>query len=192
MKKQPALVAILILGTLCGIFWIGHTGWRGFSIDHTLNPVQLATLAVSVFIAYFLQFYFASRTAIERAEKEILLDDVRDVLSILRELRDLLMACYDNGGKIGTTNAKSIKRLLRQTANGLETLETAIGMSHCSKLEHECRTTQDALFSYKSASTGGNFPTNAYDAAAFNDQERTYRALNRALHDLVFKITRLR
>lgn len=191
MRKQPLIVAASIFILLCGAFWVTHIGWDGFSLDKRLSPVLLATLAVNIFIAYYLQFYFASRASDSRSEKNILIDGLRDVLSLTRQCRDTLMSCY-NVGKISPTNAKLTKAQFRQIANGLDTVETGISMSQCASLGEGCKGIKDALFSYKSAATGGNFPSKAYDAQALSYQEQTYRQLIQKMHDLVFKINRYR
>jgi hypothetical protein len=191
VKKQPMAVAMIILALLCGAFWLTHIRWNGFSIDHTLNAVLMSTLAVNIFIAYYLQFYFASRATDSRSEKNILIDGLRDVLASTRQCRDTLMSCYD-AGKISATHAKLIKLTFRKIANGLDTVTTAIAMSGWPALAEDCKGIQDALFIYKSAVTGGNFPTKPYDAQAFGYQEQTYRQLTQKLHELVFKINRHR
>jgi hypothetical protein len=191
VRRQPLFVALIILAALCGVYRVAHVGWRGFSIDHNLNPVDLATLAVNIFIAYFLQYYFISRATDVRSEKDILIDGLRDVVASVRQCRDTLLACYDTG-KISATHAKSIKLFLHKIANGLYDAETAIGMSQCSGLAKDCKAIQDALFSYKSAATGGSFPTKPYDVHAFSYQEQTYRTLNEKLHELVFKVNKHR
>lgn len=188
--QQPIWVAAVLVGLSALVLWITHIGWRGFSLQHAIDPVLLATLAVSIYIAYFLQYYFVSRAAANDAEKRILLDSLRDLLSMVRELRDLLMACYDAGGKISASKATSIKRLFRQIGNALLTVETAISMSHCSALTKDCKEIQQALFDYKAAATGASFPSRPYDAQSVIDQDRTYKALNHKLHDVMFKITR--
>jgi hypothetical protein len=189
LKRQPLLAAVGILAALGLVYFAAHIGWHGFTIEHKLNPVELATLAVNIFIAYFLQYYFISRAADDRSEKDILIDSLRDVLSGVRQCRDTLWACHD-AGRIGASQAKSIKLVLRKIANGLDNVETALGMSQFSNLADECKDIQAALFSYKAAATGGSFPSQPYDAVTFTHQEKTHRALNQKLHDLVFKINR--
>lgn len=191
MSRQPVVVAVIIFAAFCSVVWAAHVGWYGLSVEHKLDPVNLATLAVNAFIAYFLQYYFVSRAADSRSEKDILIDSLRDVLTSVRQCRDTLLACHD-ASKIAPTHAKSIKLLLRKIANGLENVETAIGMSQCSALRQECKEIQRALFDYKSAATGGSFPTKPYDAQSFSYQEQTYRALSEKLHGLVFKINQHR
>jgi hypothetical protein len=189
--RKPVVVAIVILLVLCAIFWGAHIGWHGFSLEHKLDPVLLVTLAVTIFIAYFLQYYFVSWATDARSEKDILIDGLRDVVSSARQCRDTLLSCHD-AGKITATHAKLIKAHFRKIANGLDAVTTAVAMSSCATLADECKAIQDALFNYKSAATGGNFPSKPYDAHAFGYQELTYRRLAQKMHELVFKINRYR
>ena len=156
MRAQPLVMAGAVCALLGMVFFAAHVGWHGFSIDHKLNPVLLATLAVNIFIAYFLQFYLAPRASDSRAEKDILIDGLRDVLASTRQCRDTLMLCHD-AGKISAEHAKLVKTHFRKIANGLDHVSTALAMSQCAKLAEDCKAIQDALFNYKSAATGGNF-----------------------------------
>ena len=191
MTEHPRIVGCVLFGLLGAAFWEAHLGWHGFSVDHKLNPVLMATLAVNIYIAYYLQFYFASRATDSRSEKNILIDGLRDVLASTRQCRDTLMACYDDG-KINAANAKVMKAQLRKISNDSKTIETAITMSQCATLAESCKDIQAAIFNFKSAATGGNFPTKPYDAVALSYQEQTYQKLNQKLHELVFKINRHR
>jgi hypothetical protein len=191
MKRQPVVVAAVILVALCAVFWLAHIGWRGFSVEHKLDPVLVVTLAVTIYIAYFLEYHFVSWSTDSRSEKDILIDGLRDVVSSARQCRDTLMACHD-AGKITTAHAKLIKAHFRKIANGLDAVTTALGMSSCAVLAEDCKAIQDALFNYKSAATGGNFPSKPYDSHALGYQELTYRQLSQKMHELVFKINRFR
>lgn len=191
MRKQPLAVAGVILLLFCAVFFAVHIGWHGFSVEHKLNPIDLATLGVNIFIAYFLQYYFISRATDDRSEKDILIDGLRDVLSSARQCRDTLMTCHD-AGRISVTHAKAVKAHFRKIANGLYDVTTALAMSRCAVLAEDCKAIQDALFNYKSASTGGNFPSKPYDSHAFSYQEQTYRRLSQKMHELVFKINQHR
>ncbi len=150
---------------------------------------NLATLGVNIFIAFFLQYYFAARATDDRAEKDILIDNVRDVFNTLRSCRDEVAASHGIG-KISKESQKKIIKLYRNLSNGLDNLQTAIEMSGCKQLGNECEGISEKFFKYKAAATG-KFP-HPYDPSDIGYQDQTYRALNKELHSLAFKVNQYR
>jgi hypothetical protein len=191
MKRffSPPYIVGYVLALFCiAVFVIADRGYANYSINHELDPVNVVTLAVNIFIAFFLQYYFASRAADDRAEKDILLDNVRDVFGMLRSCRDEVMSCH-GVAKVSQESQQTIIKLYRTLSNGLENLQNAIEMSGCStKLEADCEAVQKGFFDYKAAATG-KFP---YDSSDISYQERTYRALVRELHSLAFRVNKHR
>jgi hypothetical protein len=158
-----------------------------YSINHELDAVNLVTLAVNVFIAFFLQYYFASRASDDRAEKDILLDNVRDVFGMLRSCRDEVMSCQGIA-EVSKESQQKIIRLYRTLSNGLVNLQNAIKMSGCTELAVDCDTLLKNFVDYKVAATR-KFP---YDASDISEQEQTYLSLMRELHSLAFKVNKHR
>lgn len=185
--SAPYIVGGAIVVVCVIVFVLAEIGWANFSINHELDPVNILTLGVNIFIAFFLQYYFAAKATDDRAEKDILLDNVRDVFNILRTCRDEVMACHGLG-KVGKDSQKKIIKLYRNLSNALENLQTAIEMSGCEKLTRECETVRDNFFKYKASGTG-KFP---YDASDISYQDQTYRALMGELHSLAFKVNKHR
>lgn len=184
--KHPFMVGSLIVVVFCLIFVGAWSGWLGFCLNREIDPVSLATLGVTIFIAFFLQYYFAAKASDDRAEKDILIDSLRDALTTLRLCRDAVIACHESG-KITKINERSILSLFRRLANALDNVETALAMSQRSALGAGCSEVQDAFFGYKGAATGGKFPK-PYDRHDYGYQEQAYRKLSEKLHSLVFQI----
>jgi hypothetical protein len=190
MKRffSPPYIVGYVLAVFCvGVFVIADNGYWNYSINHELDPVNVVTLAVNIFIAFFLQYYFASRASDDRAEKDILLDNVRDVFGMLRSCRDEVMSCH-GVGKVSKESQQKIIKLYRTLSNGLENLQNAVEMSGCTKLTGDCEAVLKKFFDYKAAATG-KFP---YDSSDISYQERTYRTLMRELHSLAFKVNKHR
>jgi hypothetical protein len=183
----PYIVGTGIAALCVAVFLLADNGYGNLSVNHELDPINLLTLGVNIFIAFFLQYYFAARATDDRAEKDILLDNMRDVFNMLRSCRDEVMACH-GVAEISTQNQKKIIRLYRNLSNALENLQTAVEMSGCRKLVRECETARDKFHRYKRAATG-KFP---YDASDISDQGQAYRALMGELHSLAFKINKHR
>jgi hypothetical protein len=185
--STPYLVGGAIAVLCVTVFVLAEGGYGNLSINHELDPINLLTLGVNIFIAFFLQYYLASRATDDRAEKDILIDNVRDVFNILRSCRDEVMSCHGIR-RVSADNQKKIVKLYRNLSNGLENLQTAIEMSGCKKLEKECEAVFEKFVKYKGAATN-KFP---YDSADISYQEQTYRALMRELHSLAFKVNKHR
>jgi hypothetical protein len=178
--------AAMALGCVV-VFFLADRGWQQFSINHELDPVNILTLGVNVFIAFAIQYYFAARATEDRAEKDILLDNLRDVFVMLRSCRDEVMgAC--TGKKVAKETERKIIKLYRNLSNALENLQTALDMSGCKALVKEFDQISKRFYEYKNAGTG-TLPR-AYDAEGIGFHDRTYRALNKELHSLTFKINK--
>ena len=149
----PYIVGGAIVVACVAVFSLAKAGWSNFSINHELDPIRILTLGVNIFIAFFLQYYFAARATDDRAEKDILLDNVRDVFNILRSCRDEVNLCRGLA-KVGKESQKKIIRLYRNLSNVIENLQTAIEMSGCEKLTKDCETVRDNFYKYKAAATG--------------------------------------
>lgn len=167
--SSPPYIVGYVLAFLCiAVFIIAANGYGNYSINHELDPVNVVTLAVNIFIAFFLQYYFASRASDDRAEKDLLLDSVRDVFGMLRSCRDEVMSCHGML-KVSRASQQKIIRLYRTLSNGLINLQNAIEMSGCNQLTKECDAVLKRFIDYKIAATG-KFP---YDSSDVSYQEQT-------------------
>jgi hypothetical protein len=97
--SAPYIVGAVMTVACLVVFYLADKGWQNFSINHELDPVNILTLGVNVFIAFAIQYYFAARATEDRAEKDILLDNLRDVFEMLRSCRNEIMGAYGTGKK---------------------------------------------------------------------------------------------
>ena len=136
MKTSAIIFAILVILLACGVIWAAHVCWLGLWLNPEIKPVEVLTLAVSILIAILLQYYFVAKTTDLRAEKDLLIENTREALALLKTCRDTLNTCHDSG-KISAADAKQIKAVFRRLSNSLEHLEATIGMSQCVKMANE-------------------------------------------------------
>jgi hypothetical protein len=191
MKPAPSAAAILLLSIL-GL--IAAHKWLGLAIKREIRPVEFVLLCVNLFIAFSLQYYLAKRAGDRRAEKNLLIDELRDAVSHLRLCRDIVAGCQV-AKKISAQNMAEILAEFKRVANGLDNFESALEMSDCPKkdckhLREACEQAMHAYFDYKSAATGGHFPSRPYNRSEIAEQEITYRALHRKLQTIVFDVNR--
>lgn len=185
---------LLALGLAMGfamLMWAASCQFGGLSLDLQIKPVDVATLAVSIFIAFFLQYYLASRATDSRAEKDLLIDYVSEVIRDLRSCRDAVSA-FGEPEKITGVISRKILKKFRQLSNNLENLATVLKESDCRKLAGRCEDLKINYLSYKMAATGGNFPSQLYTRTQRSDQERSFRELNSTLQRLIFDVNRYR
>lgn len=188
--SAPYIVGAVMALTCVVIFVLASNGWQNFSINHELDPVNILTLSVNVFIAFTIQYYFAARATDDRAEKDILLDNLRDVFEMLRSCRDEIMGAYGTRKKVTNDTERRIIKLYRNLANALDNLQTALDMSSCNALAKDYDQVSKRFYEYKIAGTG-TLPR-AYAADDIGHHDRTYRALNKELHSLSFRINKHR
>lgn len=109
-------------GVLAAVFVVVCVAARqqlfGLRLNLETKPVEVATFLVTVFIAGFLQHYLATQVPDRRAEKNILIDNCRDCVAILKNCRDVFWTCYESG-KMTKANRTSILGYVRSLANGL-------------------------------------------------------------------------
>ena len=182
-------VVLLSIFTIVTIVAARHL--CGLTLNLEVNVVDLAKLFVYLFIAVFLQYYLATQIADRRVEKNLLIDGVRDAVSVLRNCRDTFLICYDSG-KMTKQNKNSILGILRTLANGFDSLETAISLSQHGTLQKEVRVAKERYLDYKMVLTGGDFPVKAYGSTVAAEHERAYRTLHGGLQSLLFKINKAR
>jgi hypothetical protein len=174
------LFIVVVLGACSNIF--------GFYLNREIKPVDLAILGVNVFIALFLSQYIIDKAGNFRAEKDLMMSDIRDVLDELKTSRELLVACQDSA-RVNKIDKKAILLVFRRIANGISLVESALRTSQCSALVKGFDNITDAYVRYKGSATGGAFPR-PYTQDQISDQEREYRKLVEKLHALLFSINR--
>jgi|SRR6267142_2524238 len=161
----------------------------GLTLKSELDPVALGALCVSIFIAFFLQYFFASRAGDLRAEKNLLIEDQKEVLAFAKQCRNILDDCF-YAGKIDSQSKQKILSSLRNIANSLEHLDGALRKSQCQELGADFQNIKASYYLFKQTATGGNFPTTPYTATMFVQQDKAYRNLRDHLQSLLFKTNR--
>lgn len=188
MKKlMGSLLGTVVVFSL--IVWIGFR-WFGWKFNGDVNPVQLATLATNVLIALWIQLYFATRMADLRAEKNIIVDNLRAIISTHKRCRETVRECY-SAKEVSAGRKLSILTQLRELSNDLENLEFVLKSSQCKGLNDKCPTLRALYIAYKESVTGKSFPA-PYEVKDYLDQENKFRDLNHALLTFLLEANKYR
>lgn len=187
------VILILVAGVLgaCFLLAAARCGWLGLQLDPHVGVVQVLGLIVDVVILGLLQYYLVSTVGDRRVEKNLLITGARDSVATLRACRDAIEATAA-AGRITAKDKTSILRRLRQLSNDLDALQSALEMSQFSSLKDRTAEIRWQYLRYKSAATGGEFPSKPYTQALTSEQGQAYRLLERKLHSLIFEINRRR
>ncbi|MEO8649176.1 MAG: hypothetical protein ABI539_08425 [Acidobacteriota bacterium] len=187
--KLRVLLAVL-LGLLGGLL-LGYFGRQWISIDfkRELGLGDVLNFAITLVFAFVLQNYLQKRFGNERAEKEHLIDLIKDSITFLRDTRTAFMATYDSK-KILPEDAKAIKALLRNLINSIELLKGLLNTCGYNSEGSECSNIETLYLEYKRILTGGSFPTKPYDGGQFSDAEKAYGQLNSKLNHLRITLNR--
>lgn len=186
---KPSWVACGIVLFCAAVFVCASYGVMGLSLDLKVRPAELGALAISVYIAFFLQTYFESRRSDLRAEKDLLIEDYKDVVAALKSCREELEVCFYSG-KMYPQATKKILTLLRHLANALDHMEVALRQSQCNCLLPEFAKIRDSYYRFKCASTGEGFPTNPVTDALYTLQSKIYKEMRAELQSLLFHVNR--
>jgi hypothetical protein len=180
-------LALILIAMFVAIMVAAHYCVWGLNLNLEIKPLDLAVLMVNLFIALFLTQYFADKAGNLRAEKDLLITDLRSVLGDVRTCREALIACQDVG-KISKADKKLIISTLRRVANGTKLAESALKMSQLSAVsEDTLEGITRAYIQFKTSASGGSFPA-PFTPDQISDQERDYLGFVQKLHALLFKI----
>jgi len=180
------LVALFILALAIGLIWAAHACYWGMTLNLEIKPLEVLNLAITIAIAILLQYFLTNKITDLRNEKDILIDDVTDVLGTLRACRDALSALHGRG-KITPADTNQVLQLFRRLSNGITQMEDALRMSQCNKLSNEIAGIWHACDHYKYAATCAPFPVQPTPPS---EQDRGFRDLSSKLQSLAFKINK--
>ncbi len=180
-----AVIAAIIIVLL--ILYAAAAGWLGLSLKNEVRPLEAITLVVNLLIAFFLQRFFTTKMNDLRAEKNVLIDAIKEIIHILGELRErtgaqLGKASIDDGDRFAILSG------LRRIANAITDLEDSVSMSHLGSIKKSFAAIRRELFALKSAATGGGFPSEGYSIQQINSQILIFRSLKIRCQQLIFTI----
>jgi hypothetical protein len=185
--KRLCIAAIAAIIIVLLILYVAKVGWLGLSLKNEVRPLEAITLVVNLLIAFFLQRFFTTRMNDLRAEKNVLIDTIKEIIHILGELRERTDAQL---GKVSIDDEDRFAILsgLRRIANAITDLEESVSMSHLGSIKKSFTAIRTELFTLKSAATGGSFPSEGYSIQQINSQVLIFRSLKTRCQQLIFTI----
>jgi hypothetical protein len=183
------LVISFVLLSVAWLFVLGICvkGIYGFSVNKTIDLLALTELAVTIFVAVFLQHFLSITLSDKRVEKNLIIQEGESAVITLKSCWNVLVTCHDSG-VIAPDSARRINTLMKRLSSDLATLEETISLSSCRRFTKNCVGIREHFFQFKVASTGTPFPSRPYTLAARSHQGRLFRALQTDLKKLILTI----
>lgn len=85
MRTKLKYTGVLLVGVLIGYL---STQWKYFEIDTTVNAVRLGGIIVNAIILVFIASYINNKSAGTRYEKELIIDEIDKLITMLEKLPD--------------------------------------------------------------------------------------------------------
>jgi len=83
MRTKLKYLGVLVLGVVIGYL---STQWKYFEIDTTVNAVRLGGIIVNATILIFIASYINGKSAGDRYEKELIIDEIDKLINLLETL----------------------------------------------------------------------------------------------------------
>lgn len=189
--KRLLWVSLIIAVFLIGLF-LGHYATRFYTLEFKkeLGLGDLINFIAVIVVAFVLQNYIQKRFGNERAEKDHVIDLIKEPMSYLKDSRSTFTNAYEKKKPVTREDQKVIKAQIRNLSNSIVLLKETLtecnnqdGVAECVKLEGFYRDYKDAL-------TGRSFPTKSYDSDAYADAEKAYGQAVSLLNNLRINVNR--
>lgn len=154
----------------------------GVTLKSQLDPIAVVALAVTIFIAYFVQHYLGRKAVESRVEKDLLIQDLREAQAALRRVRE--------GYRKAPEDRPELLAQLRQLVNQLSDAKASLNESRYRSLAANMNGLFESYLLMKKTLTSGPPPTTAPDPQTAQAMVARYADLNRQLQRLIFLINR--
>jgi hypothetical protein len=184
-------LTLLLVAVAVGLasLLLGHSGWHGWHIDHEVKPIEVVTLIINVAIVVILQQFLAARAGNIRAEKDLVIDNGKDLIQKLRE-SDEQFAKRSEKTKGTLDDWRIAVNQSRALSNALEHFRTSLALVNCKKcrsLDGDCEALKQQLLEYKRAIT--NDPPQAKIAPdSIRAQSQQFRSFLMGIQKMIFTI----
>jgi len=160
-----------------------------FQFVNRLTIADFINWIVVALLARLLQVEWQQRYSTTRVEKDLLIENAKDVISALKLTRGTFLDC-SRRRQISRQDERKLKGRLRDLANDMHILECGVNECGGKMQTVPVQKAKEHLYRYKVVLTGGGFPTIGYDSQGILEQETVYRILIQSLLQLIIRINR--
>jgi len=189
-RQQPVwawlVPAALVLATAI-VYWRSGFGWS--DVDKRVSPLAVLAVAMTVYVAYYIQRYLGDRSLNLRVEKDILIGRITSLHAVLRQIHEAAFDRYTSP-QLGDSSRRNILALFRRGSLEIDDLRSTMQESRCETHIEIVDRVRSEYQELKAAATGGSFPAAPCSQEQLLDQERSYRKVCSTLNSLAMTINR--
>lgn len=182
--------AFALAGLIIG-FLVGHFSHQLFSL-HLKDEVGVGDVfnfTLTLVFAFLLQNYLQKRFGDKRAEKDHLIDLIKESVAITNDTRSAFADSYQRK-KILAEDRRLILNYTRNLSNSIDLIKTCLTSCGLNEEATECDEIASKYLEVKRLLTGGSFPSKPYTSDTFTDAEGAFAKVTNALHQLRIDINR--
>ncbi len=178
----------ILVGVIIGLL-VNHLFKINF--EDKVNPVDFANLFVTLILAIVIAFYVEPSNESVRVEKDLLIEQLKDLKSSVKDIHSLFVLFYDEA-PLQNVNKQKFITSFRSTSNQLDLFINQ--MNHCNNNLSAVEETElkNTFFRYKKTLTGGNFNslTFTFSSASEVKYETLYLNLTKKINHLILDINK--
>lgn len=189
MKRYLIPLILVAIGVSIGI---ALRNFNLFKLEEQINIIDLATLLVTIFLAFYIPAFLSKHMENLRFEKEVIIKKIIALQSSFNEVNKLVTECVQKNA-VSQSKCHLIINSFTSISNELETVITLINYSHPKKLKPELTELKTFRREYKNLVTGGQFQHQnfKYSALTKKEEEKLFNKIDHSICMLIFKINRL-
>lgn len=189
MTRILIVLIIFLLGALFGSSAIHYT--KNIQFEDKLNVVDLATLLVTIFLAFYIPSILEKKLHNRRYEKETNIKKLEEIQGTIKDINIIVKECYRKNS-ISKTNERLILSYFTTLSNQIKTFINLVSICHSGCFIPEISNLRNARKNYKDCITGGGFQTKGYvfSSGVKNEEERLFQDFDKQICELIIKINK--
>ncbi len=183
--KWLARAVILLVGITLG--FIGRE-FSSVTFKNEFDIAHVLTIILTIIVAALLQYHAIARRSDARAEKDLLIEQVKEIIETASDVRKRFLTCFHTR-TTSEEDFRLIKAALKNWSSSMSMLEDALQDCSMNKEKETLTTVKYEFFEYKKFLTGGQYLV-PYSDYTFNSSELAFKRLRSQLQVLMRQINR--
>jgi len=179
-------LALVLIGFCLSLI---YQGLSPLEFSHKVDIGALLTVLTTLVVVVGVQYYAWWWSTDVRVEKDLLIQQARQVLEDAKDLRQLIETTY-LADKISEQEAREIKHRYRSLSNDVHTLEKRLDLCKKRSCDGAVAELRKRLDSYRTCLLSDDFDKRRYQISSFNLSENIYFEIRDTTSLLIFLVNK--